>query len=122
MSDMRMISSSLVKTSSIVGTRVTNPRGDSLGDIQEIVIDPHTGAVAYVVVSFGSFLGLGGKLFAIPFSLFRYDASGNEYLLDCAPDRLKNAPGFDRDNWPPLSDPRWSREVYEHFHPSPERK
>ena len=68
MSQPRVFSHPPVKASSIIGTDVVNPEGDSLGDIKEVVIDPRTGKVAYAVVSFGGFLGMGEKLFAIPFS------------------------------------------------------
>lgn len=119
MSQMQMFSSSPVKVSAMIGTSVTNPRGDNLGNIKEVVVDPRTGRVAYAVVSFGGFLGMGEKLFAIPYSAFQYNVTRNEYVLDCTPERLKTAPGFDADNWPRMSDERWNREVYEHFGRSP---
>lgn len=119
MSQMQMFSSSPVRVSEMIGTSVTNPRGDDLGNIKEVVVDPRTGRVAYAVVAFGGFLGLGEKLFAIPYSAFQHNVTRNEYVLDCTPERLKTAPGFDADNWPRLSDEKWNREVYEHFGRSP---
>jgi hypothetical protein len=98
---------------------VINPAGESLGDIKEIVIDPRTGRVAYVVVSFGGFLGLGEKLFAIPFSAFEYDLRKNEYVLDVPKERLVEAPGFDPDRWPSMADEKWHREVYRYYGRSP---
>ena len=65
MSQPHVFSHPPVKASSIIGTDVVNPNGDSLGDISEVVIDPRTGRVAYAVVSFGGFLSMGEKLFAI---------------------------------------------------------
>src|SRR5271170_1993919 len=61
-----IFSHSPLKTSSIVGTNVVNFKGESLGDMREVIIDPCTGKVAYVVVSFGWFLGMAEKLFAVP--------------------------------------------------------
>lgn len=84
-----------VKASSIIGTSVVNPEGQSLGDIKEVVIDPYTGKVAYSVVAFGGFLSMGEKLFAIPFSAFKYNFDRNEYILDVSKERLAAAPGFD---------------------------
>lgn len=119
MSQVHAFGDSPVKASSIIGTGVVNPAGDSLGDIKEIVIDPRTGRVAYSVVSFGGFLGMGEKLFAIPFSAFSYNAEKNDYVLDVSKERLKAAPGFDADNWPSMSEEKWNRDVYKYYERSP---
>lgn len=119
MSQLTMFSYAPVKASSIIGTNVVNPEGDSLGNIKEIVIDPRIGRVAYVVVSFGGFLSMGEKLFAIPFSAFEYNAGKNEYVLDVAKDLLKEAPGFDADRWPSMTEEKWNRDVYRYYGRSP---
>ena len=119
MSQLTMFSNSPVKATTIVGSSVFNPKGDSLGVIKEIVIDPRAGKVAYVVVAFGGFLGLGQKLFAIPFSSFAYNVAEGNYILDVSPDRLKEAPGFDADHWPAMSDEKWNLEVYQFYGRSP---
>ena len=119
MSQLSMFSNSPVKASSIIGTKVVNPKAESLGDIKEIVIDPSTGRVAYVVVSFGGFLSLGEKLFAIPFSSFEYNLSNNEYVLHVPKERLETAPGFDPEHWPSMSDEKWNRDVYKYYGRSP---
>jgi sporulation protein YlmC with PRC-barrel domain len=119
MSPLIMFAYSPVKASSIIGTKVINSEGESLGDIKEIVIDPHLGKVAYVVVSFGGFLGMGEKLFAIPFSSFEYNLTKNEYMLNIAKDRLTAAPCFDPDRWPSMADEQWHRRVYKYYDRSP---
>jgi len=119
MTQLHVFSSSPVKASSIIGTDVVNPKGDNLGDIKEVVIDPRTGKVAYAVVSFGGFLGMGTKLFAIPFSAFAYDVEKNEYVLDVSKERLEKAPGFDPDHWPKMSEEKWNREVYKYYERAP---
>ena len=119
MSQLSMFSNSPVKASSIIGTKVVNPKAESLGDIKEIVIDPSTGRVAYVVVSFGGFLSMGEKLFAIPFSSFEYNLSNNEYVLHVPKERLETAPGFDPEHWPSMSDEKWNRDVYKYYGRSP---
>lgn len=119
MSQLQTFSSSPVKASSIIGTSVVNPGHESLGDIKEMVIDPRTGKVAYAVVSFGGFLGMGAKLFAIPFSAFVYNVSENEYVLDVTKDRLKSAPGFDSDHWPEMSDEKWNRDLSSFYDRAP---
>jgi sporulation protein YlmC with PRC-barrel domain len=119
MSQLSMFSNSPVKASSIIGTKVVDPKAESLGDIKEIVIDPSTGRVAYVVVSFGGFLGMGEKLFAIPFSSFEYNLANNEYVLHVPKERLEHAPGFDPEHWPSMSDEKWNRDVYKYYGRSP---
>jgi sporulation protein YlmC with PRC-barrel domain len=119
MSQLQKFSNAPVKASSVIGTNVVNRNGDSLGDIKEVVIDPRTGRVAYNVVSFGGFLSVGEKLFAIPFSALEYNVSKNEYVLDVPKERLEAAPGFDSDHWPSMTDEKWNRDVYSFYKRSP---
>lgn len=119
MNHPQAFSNSPVKASSIIGTNVVNPKGESLGSIKEVVIDPRTGKVAYAVVSFGGFLGMGEKLFAIPFTSFEYDVEENEYVLEVSKERLKAAPGFDSDNWPSMAEEKWNRDIYKYYERSP---
>lgn len=116
---LQAFSSSPVKASSMIGTDVVNPKGENLGDVKEVVIDPRSGKVAYAVVSFGGFLGMGEKLFAIPFSAFAFDARKNEYVLDISKERLKAAPGFDSDHWPSMAEEKWNRDVYKYYEAAP---
>lgn len=108
-----------VKASSVIGTDVVNPQSESLGDIKEIVLDPRSGRIAYAVVSFGGFLSMGEKLFAVPFSALKYNPEDNEYVLSVSKERLEQAPGFDKDHWPAMTDERWNREVYKFYDRSP---
>ncbi len=124
MSQLREFSNSPIKASTIIGTNVVNPKGDHLGDVKEIVIDPRTGKVAYAVVTFGGFLGLGEKLFAIPFSALEYnvtksDLVGSEYILHVSRERLELAPGFDSDHWPLMSDEKWHRDIHTYYERMP---
>ena len=119
MTQLNVFTSSPVKASSIIGTDVVNPKGDNLGDVKEVVIDPRTGKIAYAVVSFGGFLSMGEKLFAIPFSALEYDHAENEYVLDVSKEKLEAAPGFDADNWPAMADEKWNRDVYSYYGRSP---
>ncbi len=119
MSQPQTFSNSPVKASSIIGSNVVNPKHESLGDVKEMVIDPRTGKVAYAVVSFGGFLGMGEKLFAIPFSAFAYNPSENEYVLDVDKAKLKAAPGFDSDHWPAMTDEKWNRDTSGYYDRAP---
>lgn len=119
MNHVQAFSNSPVKASSIIGTSVVNPKGDSLGDIKEVVIDPRTGKVVYAVVSFGGFLSMGEKLFAIPFSAFEYSVAKSHYVLDVSKERLEAAPGFNPDAWPSMADEKWNRDVYKYYQRPP---
>ena len=124
MKPLRVFSNSPIRSSSILGTRVVNAKGDNLGEIKEIVIDPRSGRVVYAVVSFGGFLGMGTKLFAIPFGAFEYqitesDLVASQYVLNISIERLKAAPGFDPDNWPLMDDEKWHRDLHDYYERSP---
>jgi sporulation protein YlmC with PRC-barrel domain len=119
MTQLQPFSHSPVKASNIIGTDVITPKGDDIGDIKEVVIDPSSGRVAYAVVSFGGFLSMGEKLFAVPFSAFEYDMDKNKYVLDVTKERLEAAPGFDSDNWPSMADEKWNRDVYKYYDRAP---
>lgn len=96
------------RASKIIGTNVKNPKGDNLGGIKELVLDPQSGHVVYAVVSFGGVLGLGNKLFAIPWSLLHWTRDKEHYVLDLDKETLKNAPGFDKKHWPDSSN-KWDQ-------------
>ena len=89
---------------SIIGDKVENPEGEDLGRIDNLMVNIHTGKIEYVVLEYGSFLGLGGKLFAIPFHRLALAPGKRVFILDKAEDYLKNSPGFDKDHWPDTND------------------
>jgi sporulation protein YlmC with PRC-barrel domain len=89
---------------SLIGDKVVNTGGEDLGKLEEIMIDVRTGQVAYAVLSFGGFLGLGDKLFALPWTRLRVDEADKKIVVDMSKSLLENAPGFDKNNWPDLSD------------------
>lgn len=89
---------------SIIGDRVENPMGEDLGKIDNLMININTGMIEYVVLDFGSFLGIGGKLFAIPFSELRIDPVRQLFILNREKEYLKNMPGFDKNHWPDTND------------------
>ena len=119
MGQLAMFSKSLVKASSVIGTKIVNPKGESLGEIKEVVLDPSVGRVAYVVVSLVRSFVMGEKLFAIPFSAFGYNVTKNEYVLDAPKALMEKAPGFDSDHWPTWTDEKWNRDVYGFYNRSP---
>ena len=104
-----------LSASTLTGDDVRNLNGDKLGNLEEIVIDLHDGRVNYVVLSSGGFLGLGDKLFAIPWDMLTVDTENEEVVLDISKEALENAPGFDKDNWPDIHDRSWVGDVYRYY-------
>ena len=108
-----------LSSSSIVGTNVYNREGESLGDIKDLMIDTNTGRIAYAVLSFGGFLGIGDKYFAMPWEAFTIDTSNERFVLNVDKERLENAPGFNKDNWPDSSNHDYLTEVYNYYNYEP---
>ena len=109
----------VLAASTIEGDGVRNSAGEDLGKVDEIMIDIPTGRVAYAVVSFGGFLRMGNKLFAIPWSALKLDEDEKCFILDVDKRTLETAPGFDKDNWPDMTDTRWGGEIFSHYGATP---
>ena len=107
--------SSVLTASSLEGTGIINNKGEDLGNIKEIMIDLQSGNIAYVVVSFGGFLGMGNKLFAMPWEAFVVDEKKEKVIVDVDKDVLKDAPGFEKDNWPRSADRNFIGQVHSHY-------
>ena len=99
----------------IIGSKVVNQQDENIGKIEDIVIDPGAGRIAYAVLSFGGFLGMGNKYFAIPWNAFQFDLAGKKAILNVDKKLLENAPGFDQDNWPNFSDSTIGSSIYSHY-------
>ncbi|WP_199099104.1 PRC-barrel domain-containing protein [Dyella sp. ASV21] len=104
-----------LSASTLTGDSVKNHQGESLGDLKDIMIDTSTGAIAYGVLSFGGVLGMGEKLFAVPWSALQVDGENKQLLLNVAKDRLKDAPGFDKDHWPNFADTTFATQVQNYY-------
>jgi sporulation protein YlmC with PRC-barrel domain len=100
---------------SIIGDPVVNDQGQDLGTIKEIMIDVERGQVSYAVLSFGGFLGMGDKLFAIPWQAFSVDEANQRMVLNVDRERLERAEGFDPNNWPDTADEAWGRRIHKHY-------
>jgi hypothetical protein len=105
----------VIAASRVQGTAVTNPAHENLGSIRDVVLDKYEGAVRYAVLEFGGFLGLGSKLFALPWELLKYDARENAYVLNVPKDVLKAAPGFNSDDWPDMGAVEFDDSLRRHY-------
>ncbi|MCH8556652.1 MAG: PRC-barrel domain-containing protein [Balneolia bacterium] len=107
--------SRILSSSSITGKNVYNMQDENIGDIKELMISPDNANVVYAVLSFGGFLGIGSKFFAIPLEALQFSASDDTIRLDIDKERLENAPSFDKDNWPLTADDKYINSVYTHY-------
>lgn len=110
----------VTKATDLIGKQVQNNEGKDLGEIKDLVINWRGGGfVEYAVLSFGGFLGLGDKYFAVPWEALRLSGDQEHFVLNVKEERLKNAPGFDKDNWPDMSRPDWALVVYQFYDLNP---
>ncbi|CAG9932608.1 PRC-barrel domain-containing protein [Candidatus Nitrotoga arctica] len=101
----------LMGVNTLIGNDVYNQIEEDLGDIKEIMLDMESGKIVYAVLSYGGILGIGEKLFAVPWGALTLDTPNKRFILNVEKDQLENAPGFDKDNWPNVADPAWKNQV-----------
>src|SRR5882757_5110776 len=87
----------LIASDRVEGTPVRRSDGSKIGAIERVMIDKLSGNVAYAVLSFGGFLGMGQKHLPIPWTRLHYDQTLGAYQLDLTEDELKHAPSFAAD-------------------------
>jgi len=105
----------IMAADTLEGDNVVNAQGEDLGEIKDIMIDVPSGRVAYAVLSFGGVLGMGDKLFAIPWHALQLDPENHCFILNVDKERLKNAPDFDKDHWPSMADQRWATDIHAYY-------
>ena len=111
----------LMGADTLLGEKVVNAYDVELGDIKEIMLDMQTGQVAYAVLAFGGFMGMGEKLFAVPWQALHLDTANKRFLLNVDKDRLKTAPGFNKDAWPDMADMQWANSIHAFYGTDPSR-
>jgi sporulation protein YlmC with PRC-barrel domain len=109
----------VLSASTLDGDTVRNAANEDLGKLEDIMIDIPTGRVAYAVLSFGGMLGIGDKLFAVPWEALEVDEDEKCLILNVDKETLKNAPGFDKDNWPDMADNSWGSEIFRYYGTKP---
>lgn len=105
----------IMGASTLNGDAVVNAAGDDLGHIEEIMLDVERGRVAYAVLSFGGILGVGNKLFAVPWGALTLDTDRECFILDVSKEKLESAPGFDKTHWPSMADTSWQGEINRYY-------
>ena len=111
--------SRVLAADTLVGDKVVNLQREDLGTVEHLMIDLDTGRIAYAVLSFGGFLGMGDKFFAIPWGALAVDKIEKRFILNVDKERLKLAPGFDKEHWPNMGDRTWGSQVYTYYGAKP---
>ena len=105
----------LMDAKTLDGNDVVNQLDDHLGNIEAIILDVPRGRIAYAVLAFGGFLGIGEKLFAVPWRALVLDVDRKCFVLNVSKERLETASGFDKDQWPSMADAKWSSEIHDSY-------
>ena len=109
-----------MRASKLIGMSIQNPEGKGVGSINDLVLDVDTGRVHYAAVTYGGFLGIGNKMFAVPFEAFQFRAARNNanervLVLDVTQAQLEGSVGFDEDNWPNFADESFTKDLYRRY-------
>ena len=105
----------LMGANTLTGNDVYNHKDERLGDIKEFMLNMKTGEVSYAVLSYGGFLSIGEKLFAVPFKALELDTDNRRFILNIEKDRIQNAPGFDTEHWPNMADKTWIDSIHDYY-------
>lgn len=112
----------LLRFTEVIGDRVRNRAGEDLGAIEDVVFDAETGRIVYAVVAYGGLSGVGSRLIAVPWGAFSVapiagpvGPGPRTFVLDLNRERLESAPGFERDQWPDITDRDWSSSIHDYY-------
>jgi sporulation protein YlmC with PRC-barrel domain len=110
---------SVMDAATLAGDSVVNATGEDVGKIEAIMLDVTSGQIGYAVLSFGGFLGMGKKLFALPWGALTLDAVEKRFILNASREKLENADGFDKDHWPSMADVTWATHLHSYYNVTP---
>ncbi|RZL40582.1 MAG: PRC-barrel domain containing protein [Rubrivivax sp.] len=103
-----------ISSSKVEGTDVFNPAGDSLGSIDDLIIDKVSGQVRYAVLEFGGILGMGTDHYPLPWGMLQYDTTKDGYVVDLEKEQLSDAPRYARDAEPEYTE-EYGRGVHDYY-------
>ena len=109
-----------IRASKLIGMKIQNSHKDSVGQIKDIVVDPMSTRIQYVAVTYGGFLGLGDKLFAVPMQAIKVQQDPDNHdrvvlVLDVTKEQMNGAEGFDESNWPNFADAKFATELHRRY-------
>ena len=105
----------VISASKVTGTNVYNTDGDHLGEIYDVMLDKRSGKIAYAVMSFGGFLGIGERYHALPWSTLKYDTRQGGYVVGLTIDQLKGAPTYAANELPAWGDRAYEARIHDYY-------
>ena len=109
----------VMASDTLEGNKVVDPSGEEIGTIDHIMLDVLGGRIAYAVLAMGGFLGIGERRHAVPWSALALDTGGKCCVLGVEKERIKAAPGFDKEHWPTMANSQWATSIHEYYGISP---
>jgi len=109
----------IISSDRVTGTNVYNTAGEKLGHVEQVMLDTNSGRVAFALMSFGGFLGIGAHYHPLPWSSLKYDSTKEGYIVNLDKKTLENAPTVDAFDTPLRADEAWNKKVYDHYKQPP---
>jgi hypothetical protein len=109
----------LIASDKVEGTAVYNRTGERLGDVHNFMVDKYSGRVAYAVMSFGGFLGIGEQYHPLPWKVLNYDTNMGGYVVDLDEETLRGAPTFSEDEGPHWGSRNWDTRIHDYYRVPP---
>jgi sporulation protein YlmC with PRC-barrel domain len=105
----------LIAADQVEGTSIYNAKGESLGSVEDVMIDKVSGRIAYAIAGFGGFLGIGNRHYPLPWDKLKYDTRMGGYVVDLDRRVLEGAPSYSDAEVAGWQDPAWGRRVYDYY-------
>ena len=105
----------LIASDRVVGTEVRRPDGSKIGRIERLMLDKASGRVAYAVMSFGGFLGIGESYHPLPWEVLTYDPAQGGYVVNLSREQLEGAPRYSASETPDWTDPGYGRRIRDYY-------
>jgi hypothetical protein len=105
----------LISADKVTGTTVYNRQGEKLGSVYGLMVNKSSGQVAYAIMSFGGFLGMGENYHPLPWRALTYDTRQDGYVVDIDRRRLEGAPSYATSATPNWSDPSYGPSIDRYY-------
>lgn len=117
--DVELPPRSLIASDRVIGTEVRRIDGSKVGRIERLMLDKRSGRVAYAVMSFGGFLGMGEEYYTLPWAVLRYDTGLDAYVVDITEAQLRDAPARSPEGSDPEDERAWEEHVHRYYNAAP---